>query len=100
MLRGRGGLLGGCPVRLSREGMKLALPREISQEEAMRINWESQRLEGIEEIENDGTVLFADESCEIMKERLGYECKTMKIEEYKERAVELGHLYEEFYRST
>jgi len=93
---GPGGLVGGYPVRLSQEGVKLALPREISQEEAIRINLESQRLEGIEEIKNDGTVVFTDKSCEIMKELLGYECKTMKREEYGERAAELGRRYEEF----
>lgn len=93
---GPGGLVGGYPVRLSQEGVKLALPREISQEEAIMINLESQRLEGIEEIKNDGTVVFTDKSCEIMKELLGYECKTMKREEYEERAAELGRRYEEF----
>ena len=93
---GPGGLVGGYPVRLSREGVKLALPREISQEEAIRINWESQKLEGIEEIKNDGAVVFTDKSCQIMKELLGYECKTMKSDEYGERAAELGRRYQEF----
>jgi hypothetical protein len=93
---GPGGLVGGYPVRLSQEGAELALPREISREEAIRINLESQRLEGIEKIKNDGTVVFTDKSCEIMKELLGYECKTMKREEYEERAAELGRRYEEF----
>jgi len=93
---GPGGLVGGYPVRLNQEGAKLALPREISQEEAIRINWESQRLEGIQEIKNNGTVVFTDESCQIMKELLGYECKTMNVDQYEERALELSHRYEEF----
>jgi len=93
---GPGGLVGGYPVRLSQEGVKLALPKELSQEEAIRINWESQRLEGIEELKNDGTVVFTDKSCQIMKELLGYECKTMNVGEYEGRALELRRRYEEF----
>ena len=93
---GPDGMVGGYPVRLSQEGAKLALPKEISLEEAIKINWESQRLEGIEEIKDDGTVVFTDNNCQIMKELLNYDCKTMKIDECEQRAVELGRLYRDF----
>ncbi len=75
---------------------KERLSREISRKEAIRINWQSQWLEGIEEIKNNGTAVFTDESCQIMKELLGDECKTMNVDGYEEKALELSHYYEEF----
>jgi len=82
-------------VRLSKDGASLALPKEISREEAVKINLESQRLEAIEQITEDGTVLFTDKSSRIMKELLNYECKEMRINECEQRAVELSRLYNE-----
>jgi len=93
---GPDGMVGGYPVCLSQEGVKLALPKEISKEEAININLDSQRLEGIEEIRDDGTVVFADKNSQIMKELLNYKCKTMKIDECEQRASELARLYNEF----
>jgi len=93
---GPAGMMGGYPGRLSRKGFELVLPKEITLDEAIKINWENSRLEGIEEIRDDGTVVFADKNCQIMKELLNYECKTMNITECEQRAAELGRLYNEF----
>jgi len=93
---GPAGMMGGYPGRLSWKGFELDLPKEITLDEAMKINWENSRLEGIEEIRDDGTVVFADKNCQLMKDLLNYECKTMGIDELDQRADELGRLYGEF----
>ena len=95
-IAGPAGMMGGYPGRLSQKGFELALPKELTLDEAIKINWENSRLEGIEEIKDDGTVVFAEENYQLMKEILNYECKTMKIDECEQRAAELGRLYNEF----
>ena len=65
-------------------------------EEAIRINEEGQRYDGIERIDPDGTTHITDKAVAIMKEMIGYECKAMKLEETEERARELGAKFKEF----
>ncbi len=93
---GPAGIIGGYPVRLGGNGAELALPREITFEEALKINIENQQLEGIEEIKEDGTVVFMEKNCRVMKELLNYDCRTMAIDECEDRARELGRIYKEF----
>ncbi|MEN6483369.1 MAG: hypothetical protein ABFD98_00675 [Syntrophobacteraceae bacterium] len=95
---GPAGMIGGYPVRLGRNGAELALPQEVPPEEAVRINVESQRLEGIEEIGEDGRVVFMEKNCYAMKELINYYCRTMTVDECEQRAQELGRLYGEFSR--
>lgn len=90
---GPAGLPGGYPVRLSAEGAEVVLPEEITLEEAIKINEECARFDGIEEIKNDGTVVFTEKSANIMREVLGYDCKKLKIRESEGRAKELGSLF-------
>ena len=89
---------GGYPVRLSsKEGAKVVLPEGlISREEAIRINEEAQKVDGIERIEDDGTVVHTEKAAIFMKETLGYDCSRVKIEDNEEKAKELGTLYREF----
>jgi hypothetical protein len=89
-------LPGGYPVRLSAKGAEVVLPEELSLKEAVRINEEAQKFDGIQEIKNDGTVVFTEKAVKIMREMLNYECETLKIEESEERAMELGALYKSF----
>jgi hypothetical protein len=58
-------------------------------EQAIRINEEGQRLDGIERIEEDGTVYFAERNMAILKETLGYECRRMALSDVERRADEL-----------
>jgi len=90
------GLVGGYPVRLNREGAKIFLPEGVSRKKAIQINEEAQKYDGIEKIEDDGTVVFTDEAYNTFKDLLGYDCKKMKIEETEEREKELDKLYKEF----
>jgi hypothetical protein len=89
-------MVGGYPTLINSEGAKVALPEGISMEEAVKINERSQNLEGIEAIQDDGTVVFTEKSSRIMKDLLGYDCRVMKIDESQERAKELGKLYNAF----
>ena len=50
-------LPGGYPVRLSAKGAELVVPNGLTREEGIRINENAQRLEGIEKIADDGTVV-------------------------------------------
>ena len=92
---GPNGLPGGYPVVLSAKGAEVVLPDDITLEEAIRMNEESGRLDGIERIENGGTVVFADYTNEIMKETLGFDCPKFKPEESYERALEMIRRYRE-----
>jgi hypothetical protein len=90
------GLPGGYPARLSRKGAEIVLP-DISREEAIRINEEGGKIDGIEKIKDDGTVVFCEENVEYMREVVGYECTELKPSESEERAKELNRLLKKLY---
>ena len=93
---GPNGLPGSYPVRLSAEGAEVVLPG-ITLEEAIRINEDSGKLDGIEKIKDDGTVVFLDQNVEYMRQIVGYKCKELKLEESEERAKELGKCLKRMY---
>ncbi|MGM0438245.1 MAG: hypothetical protein ACQEQD_08225 [Bacillota bacterium] len=92
------GLVGGYPVRLTKNGAKVFLPEDVSLEEAIKINEEAQKWDGIEKTEEDGTVVFTDVAYETFKKHLNYDCKKLKINELEERVFELDKKYKEFAR--
>lgn len=96
---GPNGLLGGYPARLSARGAEVVLPG-LPLEDAIEINEAGARLDGIERVEDDGTVVFVDENVKQMRDVVGYECKELKISESEERAKELNtklrKLYEKY----
>jgi len=83
------GLPGGYPVRLSANGAEVFLPSGISLEQAIAINEVGQRADGIERVEDDGTVIFTDEATQIVQEVLDYDLAPLKFDECDERAEEL-----------
>lgn len=89
------GLVGGYPVYINRSGVELALPEGISKSRAVKINEEGQYRDGIEEIKEDGTVVFTSEASGLMKKALNYDCKTMYPDEVEGRAEELLAKFEE-----
>ena len=93
---GPSGLPGGYPVRVSAKGGEVVLPSDLTLKEAIRINEEGQGFDGIERIEENGTVHFTENSFGIMKEMVGYDCKVMKLDETEERSKELGSKFKEF----
>ena len=83
------GLPGGYPVRLGSEGAEVVLPRDVSMQQAIRINEEQQKHEAIERIEDDGAVVYTEPVVEFMKETLGYDCSRIELNENEEKAKEL-----------
>ena len=69
------------------------LPEGLTLEEAIRINEEAQSYDGVERIEDDGTVVFTDHATRIMKEMLGFDCKKFTPAESEDRAHEMIALY-------
>jgi hypothetical protein len=59
------------------------------------MNEESGRLDGIERIEEDGTVVFTDYAVEIMRETLKIDCPTFRPEDSYELALEMMKKYKE-----
>ena len=96
---GVNGLPGAYPARLNAEGAEVVLPG-TSLDEAIAINKAGGRIDGIEEIKDDGTVVFLDENVEYMREVVGYECKELRLKDSEERAKELNaglkRLYEKY----
>jgi malate/lactate dehydrogenase len=86
------GLCGGYPVRLSSRGVDIILPQELTLEQAIKINEEGNRFDGIEKIMSDGTVVYTDKTYSIMKE-LGYDCKQVTFDDLESRCEELKRLY-------
>ena len=91
--QGPAGLPGGYPVRLSAKGAEVILPEGVTMDEAVRINEECGRYDGIEKIKDDGSVVFTEKAVKVYREVLDYECEELKIEESEERAKELGELF-------
>jgi len=90
------GLPGGYPVRLSAKGAEVVVPEGLTLQEAIRINQEAQKYDGIERIEDDGTVVLTEKSHRIMREILQYDRQRFGIEESEARAKELRELYSAF----
>lgn len=92
------GLIGGYPVYLNKDGAKVFIPEGMTREEAIQINEEAQKWDGIEKIKEDGTVVFTDISYSTFKELLDYDCKELKVNEVEMRAKELGTKFKDFAR--
>ncbi|HYU76893.1 MAG TPA: hypothetical protein VEL31_29850 [Ktedonobacteraceae bacterium] len=90
---GPNGLVGTYPLRRGETGIEVFFPQGLTLEEAIRINEDGQRLDGIEQIDNDGTVYFTERNMAILKEVLGYECRRMPLSEVEQWARELRAKY-------
>ncbi|NER52101.1 MAG: hypothetical protein F6J92_36765, partial [Symploca sp. SIO1A3] len=90
------GLPGGYPVRINAQGGEVILPDDLTLDQAIRLNEEGQRFDGIDKIEQDGTVYFTDKEMNIMNYLLGYECRKMTLLESEDIANTLRLKYIEF----
>ena len=93
---GAKGLPGAYPTRLTEKGAEIVLPG-ISLDEAIEINQAGGRIDGIEKVKSDGTVVFCEENVKYMREVVGYECTELKPSESEERAKELNTLLRKLY---
>jgi len=92
------GLEGGYPVRLSRKGAEVALPKGITLEQARELNLKAQQYDGIQEIRGNGDIVVTDEAYRNFKEMLQVDCKAITLEDSYEQAVELKKKFHEFAR--
>ena len=90
------GLPGGYPVTVNAAGGEVTLPQDIDLDEAIRINEEGAWFDGIERIEDDGTIHFRDEHMQIVKDMLGYYVQSMRVEESEACYRELDEKYRAF----
>jgi len=90
------GLWGGYPVRLSAEGAEVVIPKGLTLDEALEVNRQGAKLDGIEEMRDDGSIVFTEQAVKVMRETLGYECERLTVEESDERARELDRLYRRY----
>ncbi|WP_055563535.1 hypothetical protein [Streptomyces atriruber] len=90
---GPNGLLGGYPVAIESDKIRLRLPEGMSQDEALAINVSGQRQDGIAEIRPDGTVVFESSAMDIMSDELGYDCPEMPLTDAEGRAQEIAERF-------
>ncbi|MBQ04578.1 hypothetical protein CL673_07755 [Candidatus Bathyarchaeota archaeon] len=90
---GPAGLQGGFPVRLNANGAEVVLPEEITLDEAIGMNAEAQKLEGIERVTGDGTVVFTDEAVRIMDEEMELNLKSFNVTECEKVVEYFWHAY-------
>jgi hypothetical protein len=91
---GPNGLPGGYPVRVNTKGVEIVLPPGLTREAAQEINEAGLRFDGIEHIDERGTVFFTEEATAMYQRILGYECQSLRLSEVEERAIELQARYE------
>ena len=83
---------GGYPATVGAGTVKLRLPADLSESEAVAINDRAARFDGIERIEPDGTVVYTAE-CRAAMENLGYRCEAVAFDDLPSRCDELKKLY-------
>jgi hypothetical protein len=88
-------LPGAYPFRIEKGSISIVLPPNFSLEEAIRINQEGQRRDGIDRID-DGTASFVEQNMALLKEVIGYECRRMPFSEVESWARELHACYRAF----
>jgi len=91
---GPNGLPGGYPVQVGAHGVEVVLPPSLSLEAAVQINEAGLRFDGIEHIEEDGTVMFVEQNMAPLKALLGYQCQRMPLTEVEQWAHELRAKYD------
>jgi hypothetical protein len=93
---GPNGLPGGYAVRAGTTGVSVVLPEGLSLDEAVTVNKEGGVFDGIERIDDDGTVYFTEREMSVMKRTLGYWCRSLRLEDSEKWANELLVKYREF----
>jgi hypothetical protein len=83
------GLAGGYPVRVGGAGAEVVLPHGVTEEHALAINTAGQRGDGVERIEDDGTVVLTDQAVQVMKEVVGIDLAPYPFDDCDEWAHEL-----------
>ena len=86
------GLPGTYPARIESGDVKLELPEDLTEDEAVALNEEALRWDGIERIESDGTVIYTGDAQAAMIE-LGVPSDPVAFAELPRRSALLNDLY-------
>jgi hypothetical protein len=92
------GLEGGYPVRLSRKGAEVVLPKGMSCDDARAIMVKAQEWDGIGEIRANGDVVLTEEAYTTFKRMLNVDQRVITVEDSYEQAKELRRKFEDFAR--
>lgn len=87
------GLPGAYPGVIAPSGVRLTLPKSITHECAVEINRAGNRFDGIDFIEDDGTVIFSQQVRETMG-WLGYSHTSVAMDQLGVRCEELQQLFQ------
>jgi hypothetical protein len=83
------GLPGGYPIRISAQGAEVVLPEGVSMEEALKINMDGLRMEGVETIKDDGTIVITEKANVLIKELYEIDLKEIRFGDLDQMAQEL-----------
>lgn len=86
---GPNGLPGGYPVRINAKGAEVELPSDLSIQDALKINIDGLKLEGVDRVNPDGTVVFTEEGYNAMKVIFGIDLKKININDCEQIAYDL-----------
>lgn len=92
------GLEGGYPVRLSRKGAEVVVPKGMTLDQARDLNVKAQVYDGIEEVRENGDIVVTDEAYTTFKEMLDVDCRVITVGDSFEQAIELKKKFHEFAR--
>jgi hypothetical protein len=88
-LPGIGTLVGGYPVRASKSGIMIDLPDEWSLKQAIEVNEASLKWDGIDEMAQDGTIVFTAKTQVALHKLLGKNIETLSTEIAQDQANDL-----------
>jgi len=92
------GLEGGYPVRLSRKGAEVVLPKGMTLEQARDFNVKAQVYDGVQEVRENGDIVVTDEAHATFKEMMGVDNRVITIDDSYEQAMDLRRKFYEFAR--
>lgn len=93
---GPNGLPGGYPIQFDGNKILLALPTSVSLKEAVAINNNGLKFDGIDSIDESGTTFFSSNNMEIMNHLVGYRQNRMTLEDAEGMSRELAQKYAAF----
>jgi hypothetical protein len=83
------GLPGGYPIRIGTNGVEVVLPEEVTMAEAIKLNLDGLKYEGVEVIKDNGTVVLTDEAHKIQKTLYGLNLREYRFADLEDIAKEL-----------
>jgi hypothetical protein len=86
---GPAGLTGGYPVYVDINGVRPLFPKDVSKDEINKIMKKGLEVDGVQKVDNKGTVYFTEDCQHLMSTYLGIDRKTMKIDECHDMTMEL-----------